>query len=298
MEPSLRDGSSHPADHDATSKADADADGDRPANGDLTDADASALLSTSLVPARSDAPSAVTTIDFDGLLAAPVKISQDLRNGCGGQTWPAGMVLAKYMMRNHLRDLQGKTIVELGAGGGLVGLALAQACREQGTDDGNGTASFVRPLYITDQIPMLHLMQENIAQNGLGDRVCARVLDWGEPIPRREDATPDSDDFADDHGDVPAHPDIILAADCVYFEPAFPLLLATLTDLLAPRPGAAPSAPVCYFCHKKRRKADMRFIKMAKKKFDMVQVTDYEGYEENRRDNIFLYTIRRKGVGN
>lgn len=44
-----------------------------------------------------------TVIGFDGLLApAPdLRLREDLTNGCGGQTWPAGMVLAKHMLRYH-----------------------------------------------------------------------------------------------------------------------------------------------------------------------------------------------------
>ena len=43
--------------------------------------------------------------------------------------------------------------------------------------------------------------------------------------------------------------DLVLAADCVYFEPAFPLLVQTLRDLHAANPSAE-----FLFCYKKRRK--------------------------------------------
>jgi hypothetical protein len=72
------------------------------------------------------------------------------------------------------------------------------------------------PLRITDQVPMYDLMKQNIALNGLDSLVSASIYDWGDSPP----AT------------IPAHPDIILAADCVYFEPAFPLLQKTLQDLI------------------------------------------------------------------
>lgn len=65
-------------------------------------------------------------------------------------------------------------------------------------------------------------------------------------------------------------PDIILAADCVYFEPAFPLLVATLAALVPPPPERAPEV---LFCYKKRRKADKRFFTFLKRCFtwSMVQ---------------------------
>ena len=44
--------------------------------------------------------------------------------------------------------------------------------------------------------------------------------------------------------------DVVLAADCVYFEPAFPLLVQTLEGL-ASQNGETPDF---LFCYKKRRK--------------------------------------------
>lgn len=49
-----------------------------------------------------------TEIDFDGLLSPPLKLHEDLKNGCGGQLWPAGMVLSRYMLRKKASELEGK----------------------------------------------------------------------------------------------------------------------------------------------------------------------------------------------
>lgn len=81
------------------------------------------------------------------------------------------------------------------------------------------------------------------------------------------------------------HPDIILAADCVYYEPAFPLLVRTLSDL------SGESTEVL-FCYKKRRKvtnlllsyhskelralqADKRFFTLLKKYFSWKEVLSH-----------------------
>lgn len=80
-------------------------------------------------------------------------------------------------------------------------------------------------------------------------------------------------------------PTVILAADCVYFEPAFPLLLRTLKDLLA----LCPDATV-YFCFKKRRRADMQFLKNARKAFAVTEVVDDERPVFSR-EGLFLYTF-------
>lgn len=42
-----------------------------------------------------------TALDFSGLLTEPLKLHEDLTSGCGGQLWPAGVVLAKHMLRYH-----------------------------------------------------------------------------------------------------------------------------------------------------------------------------------------------------
>lgn len=118
---------------------------------------------------------------------------------------------------------------------------------------------------------MLPLMQENISLNGSSSKIHALVLDWGSPLPEA----------------IPQWPAVILAADCVYFEPAFPLLMSTLHDLLGPE-------TVCYFCFKRRRRADMRFMKAARRVFEVVAVEELVDREKYRRENLFLYTIRMK----
>ncbi|KAL5332766.1 putative methyltransferase-domain-containing protein [Aspergillus crustosus] len=217
-------------------------------------------ISESLVPAREIKQAGQSHVSFDGLLQQPLFLKEDLKEGCGGQLWPAGMVLAKYMLREHHSSLINKTIVELGAGGGLVGLAVASGC-------------VIGPscLYITDQAPMLPLMETNIALNNLSLTVSAAVLDWGTSVPNT----------------IPHHPDVILAADCVYFEPAFPLLISSLGHLLGPD-------SVCYFCFKRRRRADMRFLKLAKKVFQVTELANDPDADTYRRENIFLYSIQSK----
>ncbi|KIX04711.1 uncharacterized protein Z518_05581 [Rhinocladiella mackenziei CBS 650.93] len=222
-------------------------------------------ISTALVPERINKQAATTSLTFDDLLPpdTPLLLHEDLQKGCGGKLWPAGMVLSKYMLKYHKsKSLLGKSIVEIGAGGGIVGLAVALGCDSD------------RKIFITDQSPMLALMQKNIALNHLEDSVVAEIYDWGTPPP--SNILPKGTE----------HPDIVLAADCVYFEPAFPLLLQTLGDLIGP-------LTTCYFCFKKRRKADMRFIRDMMKKF-AVEPIAYDGRESDERECIFLYRVRRK----
>jgi tRNA1(Val) A37 N6-methylase TrmN6 len=56
--------------------------------------------------------------------------------------------------------------LELGAGGGVVGLGVAIGCHVD------------RAIYITDQENMLSLMIQNIDLNNLGSRVVPLILNW------------------------------------------------------------------------------------------------------------------------
>jgi len=117
---------------------------------------------------------------------------------------------------------------------------------------------------MTDMDAMLDLMIRNIALNELPSQVIsASILDWGtqyKAIPQ---------------------PDIVLAADCVYFEPAFPLLLQTMSQVIGPQ-------TTCFFCFKKRRKADLRFMKDAKKLFVVEEVMDDPDQATWSREQLFL----------
>ncbi|EPE09865.1 nicotinamide n-methyltransferase [Ophiostoma piceae UAMH 11346] len=222
-----------------------------------------------------------TIVDFDGLLkpAPDLRLREDLSEGCGGQTWPAGLVLGKHMLRYRRAEMANARILELGAGGGLTGLGVALA--NQAASDAKGECPPAEPrMYITDQEMMLSLMKHNIVLNGLEREAKALVLNWGEPLPEEVRTL---------------RPNIILAADCVYFEPAFPLLLTTLEDLLSIDDEATPQEDqmVIYFCFKKRRRADNQFLKKAQKKFCLTEVFDEERPVFSR-ENLFLYTITRK----
>jgi hypothetical protein len=59
-----------------------------------------------LAPLPEYKAAGTTEVDFAGLLGEPLKLHEDLKSGCGGQLWPAGMVLAKHMLRYHRERLQ------------------------------------------------------------------------------------------------------------------------------------------------------------------------------------------------
>lgn len=129
----------------------------------------------------------VTTTTFGGLLSTPLKLHEDLSKGCGGQRWPAGETLTKYLLRRYagFSGLRGKRIVELGAGGGLTGLVEVKP-RQFSTDaEGNDRLALAAgcdlqgsELFITDMDAMLDLIRRNAELNGLQERVRVELLDW------------------------------------------------------------------------------------------------------------------------
>jgi hypothetical protein len=59
-----------------------------------------------LTPLPTYKAASTTAIDFSGLLEPPLKLHEDLKTGCGGQLWPAGMILAQQMLRYHRKSLK------------------------------------------------------------------------------------------------------------------------------------------------------------------------------------------------
>lgn len=53
---------------------------------------------------------------------------------------------------------------------------------------------------------------------------------------------------------------------------------------------------VCYFCFKKRRRADMNFVKMARKVFDLRDVEDDAEKEIWGREGVHLYVVAQRLV--
>ncbi|MCJ1315114.1 hypothetical protein MMC15_000430 [Xylographa vitiligo] len=255
-------------------------------------------ISEDFLPSRPAKTPGTTNLSFSGLLSPPLRLHEDLKDGCGGQLWPAGMVLARYLLERK-DELRGKVILELGAGGGLVGLAIASAL-SQSPQPASTSQPATPPLLITDLPILLPLQASNIALNALPTTVIfSHPLPWGSPLP----------------ADLPApyhRPDVILAADCVYYEPAFPLLLETLEELLGKvegeedgmeddgdatsvggelEGGGQRRGSVCYFCMKKRRKADLRFVASLKRALEVKEVR--KGVVDGEK-GVFLYEVRRK----
>ena len=80
---------------------------------------------------------------------------------------------------------------------------------------------------------------------------------------------------------IPCPPEILLAADCCYLEESAPLLTMTMKELMG-------NDTVCYFCYKKRRRADKDVIRKLSKLFEVKKING-----EWVKDGVFLYRVRR-----
>lgn len=67
-------------------------------------------ISEDLAPPPTYKIATISSVDFNGLLQPPLQLAEDLKEGCGGQLWPAGMVLAKYLLRQPKNMFSDKTM--------------------------------------------------------------------------------------------------------------------------------------------------------------------------------------------
>lgn len=133
------------------------------------------------------------------------------------------------------------------------------------------TSSRPTEIHLTDgHPPLLPLLQHNIDLNKPNfheaTSVVPNILSWGQPISPT----------------IPVPPDIVLAADCCYLESNVPLLVSTMEILMG-------RDTLCYFCYKKRRRADQIMILRLRKMFEVEEI---KGKWD--KDGVFLYEIKKR----
>ncbi|KAK6167978.1 hypothetical protein SNE40_021892 [Patella caerulea] len=134
-----------------------------------------------------------------------LKIHQSAIGDVGCVVWDAALVLCKYLESGDFgcgAKLKGKTVLELGAGTGVVGLVAG---------------SLGAHVTITDLPEFLPLINLNIKENNelFGDDVKAETLIWGQTEYNTKDE----------------NIDYILLADCIYYEESLEPLVNTIVKL-------------------------------------------------------------------
>ncbi|KAL6754414.1 putative methyltransferase-domain-containing protein [Haematococcus lacustris] len=162
-------------------------------------------------PAHSRSPS-TTSISLD-LMGQTVRLAQDPNSKHLGTTvWDASIVLAKLLEKNMRKGgdfsqvrVAGKRAIELGAGMGLGGMALALMGAQ---------------VTLTDTAEVLPMLRRNCEGNLGSGKVSVVELDWFQP---------------DQVAALQPPFDIVVAADCIYSEAIIPHLHRTIMDLTTER---------------------------------------------------------------
>ncbi|KAL8566128.1 hypothetical protein ACOMHN_005104 [Nucella lapillus] len=145
-------------------------------------------------------------------------------HGVAGVVWDSAVVLCEYLSR-HPEIVQGKHVLELGSGTGLVGMVAALAGGE---------------VTLTERAEPLEHLQAAVSANLDAARHHFHVteLDWTH-----------------DHSRRPSNFDVILGADIIYIEDTFPDLLRTLLHFMGPGTRVLLSCKIRY-------EKDSRFLSM------------------------------------
>ena len=216
-------------------------------------------------------------LSFDGQLNPSLRVVEDGgASGCGGKVWIAGELLCEYILEKTPRDkLLGtilpkdshcmNNVLELGSGTGIVGLCVSLLAQQH---------HFPEEMHVnlTDIGILVPLMKDNIVVNGVSESTEATELLWGTPLTEKHDNI-----------------DLVLAADCVYLEDAFPLLEDTLLQLTKD----SEHQPMILMTYRRRRKADRKFFQRIKKHFDVVEVTDFARHSQYLKHRTHLFELLR-----
>lgn len=203
---------------------------------------------------------------------------QDPAKGIPYQVWPASIALCRFLDAGRIQ-VDGKGLLELGAGTGLVGLYYAVRARPA-------------VVHVTDLDTVVPFMQSNasLACTAAGT-VRVWGLDWTQPLAPHCPLL--------DRG-LPAI-DYLLCADVCYWEWLQEPLLDTwirVTDLF-------PDAVIVMAHLTRRRKVEGRFLKMARKHFSTVLVhlepvddeafrtKTYDGSRQRKARSVKIFEFRR-----
>ncbi|KAG5368791.1 UPF0665 family protein [Yarrowia sp. E02] len=167
---------------------------------------------------------------FDSI---PLTIKEDTGNSIARHVWDAGVTLAHMLTKQRIYDQicrkdssQKIKILELGAGCGIVGLAVEKHLGGQGS------------LILSDLEEARECAEESIALNQSSASFMA--LDW-----------------ADEDVSKLADLDLIIVADCTYNMDMYETLVGCLERLLAMNPGAK-----VVIGHKMRNEQEVEFFDM------------------------------------
>ncbi|KAM5152876.1 protein N-lysine methyltransferase METTL21A isoform 1-T2 [Mantella aurantiaca] len=164
-----------------------------------------------------------------------IQIRQNWKElGVAAVVWDAAIVLCMYLEAGSI-NLEGRSVIELGAGTGLVGIVAALLGAE---------------VTVTDREVALEFLKANVHDNLPSDllhKVSVKPLTWGKGLKN-----------------FPPF-DVIVGADIIYLEETFQDLLNTILHL------STENTVILLSC-KLRYQRDHQFLDMMRQHFSVVQV--------------------------
>ncbi|XP_040213298.1 protein N-lysine methyltransferase METTL21A [Rana temporaria] len=164
-----------------------------------------------------------------------IRIKQNWKDlGVAAVVWDAAVVLCMFLETGGI-NLQGRSMIELGAGTGLVGIVAALL----GAD-----------VTVTDREVALEFLKTNVHDNLPADllhKISVKPLEWGKGL----------ENFSTF--------DVIVGADIIYLEETFQDLLKTILHL------SSENTVILLSC-KLRYQRDHEFLDMMRQHFQVVQV--------------------------
>ncbi|XP_076014605.1 protein N-lysine methyltransferase METTL21D [Genypterus blacodes] len=200
-----------------------------------------------------------------------LKLKQCYKGDVGCVVWDAAIVLAKYLETKHFSNpassggsaWAGRSVLELGAGTGLVGLMAATL----GAD-----------VTVTDLEDLQSLLKVNIHDNQAlisSGSITAKVLKWGEDV-----------------SDCLTPPHYVLMADCIYYEQSIVPLVESLKVLAGPE--------TCIICCYEQRteginpQVEKQFFELLHQHFSCEEVPLDKQDPEFSSPDIHILHIQRK----
>uniref|UniRef100_A0A8D3CX11 Valosin containing protein lysine (K) methyltransferase n=1 Tax=Scophthalmus maximus TaxID=52904 RepID=A0A8D3CX11_SCOMX len=199
-----------------------------------------------------------------------LKVKQCYLGDVGCVVWDAAIVLAKYLETKQFYDppggvdvWAGRSVLELGAGTGVVGLMAATLGAQ---------------VTLTDLEDLQTLLKVNIHENQAlvsSGSITAKVLKWGEDV-----------------SDFLPPPQYILMADCIYYEQSIVPLVESLKLLSGPE--------TCIICCYEQRtegvnpKVEREFFELLKQHFRCEEIPLDRQDPEFSSPDIHILHIRTK----
>jgi len=128
------------------------------------------------------------TEDEHTILIQQVTSRQSAQEDVGFVLWPSAVALSEWLVSNHLSILRkASSILELGAGTGLVGLLAAHLTERMSLANDSHTTEQIRQVILTDFNPtVLANLKRNIELNGLKQTAVVKKLDFYQQTGDRE----------------------------------------------------------------------------------------------------------------